>query len=211
MPFNREFSHQFEAQWDNVSYASWIKYPNPSRPDIISVDILNKKFDPEKGTLMATRLVFMKEKLPKLMASVFGPGYCICVEDSFVDAKNKKMILKSENVSYGNILSIKETCTYTQNNQDPNFTDYKQEIKCEAFPFGIAGTIEKFVGHKVTSNAEKGKLIMETAINKVKAEAEEIYQALLQKKADSTQHFTDSLKEHDDFLLNRNTFNNAAY
>eukprot|EP01115_Flamella_aegyptia_P002250 TRINITY_DN136261_c0_g1_i1.p1 TRINITY_DN136261_c0_g1~~TRINITY_DN136261_c0_g1_i1.p1 ORF type:complete len:215 (+),score=35.10 TRINITY_DN136261_c0_g1_i1:71-715(+) len=185
MPFNDEYNHTFSEKWTNVSFASWLKYPNDDRPDIIHVDTINKEFNPETGTLKTTRIVFMKERLPKLMARIFGSGYCICVEDTFVDPKNKIMILKSTNVSYGNILRIDETCTYTQNKENPLMTDYKQEVGCKAFPFGLQKTIENFVGNKITNNAQKGLKIMENAIDKVRTEFEEVTQDVIDSFSES--------------------------
>jgi len=51
-------------KWADVFQASWKKYPHPRRPDILHVDVINKEFDPEKGTLTTTRIVFSKGPLP---------------------------------------------------------------------------------------------------------------------------------------------------
>lgn len=44
--------------------ASWKKYPDPRRPDILHVDVVNKEFDPETYTLTTTRLVFSQGPIP---------------------------------------------------------------------------------------------------------------------------------------------------
>mmetsp|Transcript_174 Transcript_174/g.597 ORF Transcript_174/g.597 Transcript_174/m.597 type:complete len:241 (-) Transcript_174:60-782(-) len=169
-------SHTFPYEWEDVSLASWKKYPNPERPDVLSVDIIDRKFDPATGQLTARRVVIMKDRrLPRILQPIFGGGYCICVEDSVVDPVNKKMVLQARNVTFQNIASIEETCTYTVSAHSAAHTNLVQEAKVTAFPFGVKGTIEKFLGDKFKSNAVAGRKIMDKAIERVMDEYKEAY------------------------------------
>lgn len=167
---------QCRYEWQAVSLASWKKYPNPERPDVLSVDIIDKKFDPETGTLTARRVVIMKDRrLPRILQPIFGGGYCICVEDSVVDPINKKMVLQARNVTFQNVASIDETCTYTVSPLNKLHTHLEQEAKVTAFPFGVKGSIEKFLGDKFKTNAVAGRKIMDKAIERVLDEYHEAY------------------------------------
>merc|ERR1712137_1071819 len=55
MPLFDTLYHTFCHNWDEISLASWRKYPCHDRPDVLSVDIVDKHFDPETGVLTATR------------------------------------------------------------------------------------------------------------------------------------------------------------
>lgn len=85
------------------------------------------------------------------------------------------MVLKSRNISFKNIVSIQEVCTYTESKDNPNWTNLIQEANVQAFPFGISSTIEKFLTEKFIANAEKGRLVMDDAINRVRENAEMAY------------------------------------
>ncbi len=114
-------------------------------------------------------------------AQIFGGGYCICVEDSTVDPETKTMVLKSRNVSFRSIVSIEETCTYTPSPDNPaEWTQFKQEATVTAFPFGVAGSIERYLSDKFVSNAIKGREIMDNAILRVTSEAEGAFQNFMQ-------------------------------
>lgn len=77
------------------------------------------------------------------------------------------MVLKSKNVTYEGIVTIEETCTYTVNPENSTWTNLKQEAIVHAYPFGVAGKIEKFLAGKFIANAPLGREIMETAVSRV--------------------------------------------
>merc|ERR1711974_536279 len=110
MPIAKNINHTFEHSWEDISMASWKKYPSETRPDVLSVDLIERSFDPETEVLTSTRLVIMEDKLPRFLQPIFGNNKCICLEESTVDRKNKIMTLKSRNLSYDNIVKIEEIC-----------------------------------------------------------------------------------------------------
>jgi len=168
MPLTEHITHTFEHSWQDISLASWKKYPSDNRPDVLSVDLVDRHFDPETGLLTATRLVIMEDKLPKFLQPIFGNNQCICVEKSIVDPKNKRMVLHSQNISFEKIVTIKESCIYTQNPDNPECTDFVQTATVHAYPFGVAGNIERFLCNKFVRNAPLGREIMETTVQSVK-------------------------------------------
>lgn len=95
------------------------------------------------------------------------------------------MVLKSRNVSFRNIVSIEETCTYTTSPENPEWTQLEQKAKVTAFPYGVSGSIEKYLSDKFVTNAIKGQAIMENAILRVTSEAEGAYKSFLQETEDA--------------------------
>jgi len=166
--------HTFKHPWADVSLASWIKYPCEKRPDLLCVELLEKIYNPETGVLTSKRLMVSKSQLPNWILRVFGcDGTIYFVEESTVDPILKKMVLKSRNLVFRNIIESEETCTYTVDPQNPKWTSFKQEMKVIATPFAVSGTLEHYSVQKFLENAEKGRQIMEAAIERIKSETEQ--------------------------------------
>merc|ERR1712137_1521783 len=164
MPKYENVKHTFEHSWNDISLASWKKYPTETRPDVLSVDLVERNFDPETGILTATRVVIMEDKLPRFLQPIFGNNKCI---------------------------SIEETCTYTQNESNPEWTDFKQEAAVHAYPFGVSNNIEKFMTSKFVRNAPLGREIMENTVKSVKEEniMRKAFAALVQETRDCAEAF----------------------
>lgn len=92
-----------------------------------------------------------------------------------MDPINKKMVLTARNVTFRNVASIEETCTYTVSPSDALQTRLVQAAQVTAFPFGIKGSIEKFLGEKFKTNAVQGRAIMDRAIERVLDEYQQAY------------------------------------
>merc|ERR1712137_13046 len=170
MPLSKTIHHVFEHNWEDVSLASWHKYPSEDRPDVLSVDLVDRKFDPETGVLTATRLVIMQDGVPKILKPILGSGTCICLEHSVVDPKQKTMILKARNITFESVATIEETFTYTENPEN-KFTNFLQQAEVRAYPFGVKGQIEQFLTNKFVNNAPLGQVIMENTVERVKSKS----------------------------------------
>eukprot|EP01100_Stratorugosa_tubuloviscum_P002585 TRINITY_DN1615_c1_g1_i1.p1 TRINITY_DN1615_c1_g1~~TRINITY_DN1615_c1_g1_i1.p1 ORF type:complete len:183 (+),score=61.63 TRINITY_DN1615_c1_g1_i1:22-570(+) len=160
-------NHIFNFKWEILATASWMKYPCIERPDIISVDILDKKFDLETGILTSKRLIVSKSKLPGWLSKLFGSSFSYFYEESSIDPIKKIMTLQSRNISFTNIIQVAELCVYRSCPHDSTKTIMTQEMAVRASPFGLAGAIEKYSTTKFIENANYGRKIMERAINYV--------------------------------------------
>uniref|UniRef100_A0A6B2LKC9 PRELI/MSF1 domain-containing protein n=1 Tax=Arcella intermedia TaxID=1963864 RepID=A0A6B2LKC9_9EUKA len=162
--------HTFKASWRDVFLASWLKYPSPMRPDIMSVDIIKKEFDPEKGTLKATRLIAIEGKIPSWM-DLFIPRASVVyfLEESVMDIKNKTFVLTSQNITHTNILKTFETCRYTVDKLNPEWTRLEQTFQAGVtkFLFGVADKIEAFCIDMAKTQAQRGREVMDNAIKLV--------------------------------------------
>ncbi|KYQ89771.1 slowmo family protein [Tieghemostelium lacteum] len=173
MPLFETITHTYKHLWSDVSTGSWRKYPSPNRPDILSIDMLTKEFDPETGVLKCTKLIICKGNTPSWLQAVMGNTECFFFEETIVDPQNKKMVLTTKNLNFTNILGVEEVCTYTPHPENNEWTLFTQEAKVTSSLFGIARKMEAFCLEKFKANAHKGRKIMEDAIQKVKLEAEE--------------------------------------
>jgi len=178
MPTKGKFKHLFRHSWRDVFLASWKKYPCPSRPDILSIDIVNKNFDPERQVLTTTRLVTLKSTAPSWLQPVLGGSLCWFVEEAVIDIKNQKMVLYSKNINFKSLFSLEESCTYVPSSENPDWTQLKQIARASAHVFGIAGAMEDFAFSKFDKNQIVGREIMENAIRIVETEGKKISEAV---------------------------------
>jgi len=171
MPLWEVLSHTFKHPWAEVSLASWKKYPCDIRPDVVSVDIVDKEFDEKTGVLRSNRLMITKNQIPTFLSKLIGyKGVVLFWEESIVDPNKKIMVLKGRNLSFNNLIQTQEICTYSVDPQNENWTQFKQEMKVNVFLCGFASPMEKYSLQKFIENAEKGRVIMENAITRLKWE-----------------------------------------
>eukprot|EP01116_Phalansterium_solitarium_P007113 TRINITY_DN19606_c0_g1_i1.p1 TRINITY_DN19606_c0_g1~~TRINITY_DN19606_c0_g1_i1.p1 ORF type:complete len:224 (-),score=19.87 TRINITY_DN19606_c0_g1_i1:383-1054(-) len=173
MPKSAFESHVYQHPWSEISYAVWRKYPNPSRPDVLSIDILDRNLDPETGILRTRRMVTMKGPLPSWMERIIGrTSVCHFIEDSEINPKTQTMTLKSRNVTLEQVILMEESCSYTAH-ENGAWTKMGLEGKVTSFSFGVASRIEDFLTGMFKQNAHKGRDIMEQACAKIKQETAE--------------------------------------
>ncbi|KAL6066619.1 PRELI/MSF1 domain-containing protein [Balamuthia mandrillaris] len=170
MSLRKLLCHTFNYSWEECAVASWMKWPHPDRPDVLSVDLINKHFDPETQTLKTTRLVIMRGILPTWIQTIIGSNICFFVEQSVMEPRKKRMVLQGRNITYGNIIEMDETCVYTPEPQSPTETRFEQQAAVKAHTFGVGRSMESFVLERFVGNCSKGREIMEQTLRKVKKE-----------------------------------------
>jgi len=163
--------HVFQHDWREVALASFKKYPNPQRPEVESVDLLKREFDEKTGVLKQTKLVILRRPLPAWLQKILClDNRVYMLEESTIDPAKHFMTLKTRNLCYSQVLEWEETCTYTKNHQNPNWTSFKHDANFTAFPYGVKSAIERFVSQSFRNDAAKGRDIMEQVILKIKQE-----------------------------------------
>ncbi|KAG1218980.1 hypothetical protein G6F35_007872 [Rhizopus arrhizus] len=120
------YSHAFnyDYQWQNVTLAFWLRYPNPFASHVLAVDVLDRYVD-ENGILKTTRLVLKKGKAPKWFPENFlKNSEAFIIEESEVDPKNKTMITRTKNLNHVRVMQIEETQIFKQHEQNPDWTAF---------------------------------------------------------------------------------------
>jgi len=166
--------HTFQHSWKDIFLASWKKYPNPCRPEVINIDLLKRELDVKSGVLHTTRLVTMKSVMPQWMSKFFGaPSNWYFIEEGRIDPVKQEMVLKTRNVSLSQIAKLRETCTYSPHPENSNWTLLRQKGTVTAVPTGVSRRIEEMCVQTYKQNAHKGKELMEQAMVRIRREAEE--------------------------------------
>jgi PRELI-like family len=160
--------HTFEHNWEAVSLASWMKYPSERRPDVLSVDIISRKFDRKTGQLRARRLVTSRIAFPYWIQKLSPWDLsvnCQAVEDSVVDVKNERMVLTLRNLTFSGLMELTETCTYTPASENSEWTLFRQEAESQSSLVSFfASSVEQWSLEQFRKNAVLGREIMEAAV-----------------------------------------------
>jgi hypothetical protein len=168
-------STEFDYSWEEVSTGNWRKYGpwNEKTPHVIAVDTLSRTVDPTTGVLRTERLITCKQSTPKWINSILGgQDTSLVYETSYVDPAAKKVTMCSMNMTWSDLLSVRETCVYQPSSSSPtNKTNFQQRAEVTAFCGGwqkIRNSIEKFTVERFEQNAQRGKEGFEMVLEKAR-------------------------------------------
>jgi hypothetical protein len=167
---------RFQHPWRFISLANWVKYPSVKRPDLVSVDIIDKRVDPVTGRLHIRRLLVIEgANYPAWLKKLFGSSIGYFVDETVVDARAQTLDMKSRNLTFSSVVRLEEHCRYEPDPDRPSeATLFTQIGTVTALPYGMQRAIEFACVRSFAANAEKGRGIMEDAILRVRAEAERV-------------------------------------
>lgn len=155
---------EFDYSWEEVSTSNWRKYGpwNEKTPHVIAVDTLSRTVDPETGILRTERLITCKQSAPKWVNQLLGgQDTSLVYETSYVDPAAKKVTMCSMNMTWSDLLNVRETCIYQPSNASPEHkTTFHQRAEITALCGGwqkIKNSIEQFTVERFQQNAAKGK------------------------------------------------------
>lgn len=108
------------------------------------------------------RLITCKQSAPKWLNSFLGGQEVSHVyETSYVDPKAKQVTMSSMNMTWSDLLSVRETVVYRPSSSAPNArTIFHQHAKIVAFCGGwqkIKNSIEDFTVERFRQNAIRGR------------------------------------------------------
>ncbi|KAH6724643.1 PRELI-like family-domain-containing protein [Leptodontidium sp. MPI-SDFR-AT-0119] len=151
----------FNYSWEEVSTANWNKYCpwNDKSTHVIAVDTISRSVDADTGILRTERLITCKQSAPKWLNSLMGGNETSHVfETSYVDPASKKVTMISHNLTFSNIINVKETVIYQP--LSATRTQFVQDAKITALCGGwqkVKNAVEDATVTRFSENARKGK------------------------------------------------------
>ncbi|RUS24383.1 PRELI-like family-domain-containing protein [Jimgerdemannia flammicorona] len=128
-----QFVHQYNYPWSQVSAANWQKYPNEKCPHVLHVDVLNRAVDPVTGVLTTERLIAVQQNAPAIIMKLIGGSSTQFVREiSVIDPRQKKLTMKSINLTMSHLISCEETVTYQEDPTDASRTVFTQSAAITA-------------------------------------------------------------------------------
>lgn len=70
MPRTFDACFDLPYSWPKTSLAVWHKYPNPHASHVVSMDVVDRKFDEKTGLLRIERIIGVKQGAPKWAVKV---------------------------------------------------------------------------------------------------------------------------------------------
>jgi len=154
----------FDYSWEEVSTANWCKYCpwNDKSTHVVAVDILSRTVEPGSGILRTERLITCNQSAPQWILSLFGGSATSHVyEVSYVDPVSKKVTMCSTNLTWSNVLNVRETVVYQPSQSMPETkTDFRQDAQIAAVCSGwqkIKNKVEEVSMERFSQNAKKGR------------------------------------------------------
>lgn len=161
----------FDYPWEQVSAANWQKYPNEVSTHVKSVDVLRREFDPENHTLTTERLIGCAQNIPSWLSFLTGGCEKSYVREvSIVDLNERKLTMRSCNMTWGNLLKVWETVTYSPDEKNPDSrTRFQQEAEIVAhMNFScVSDKIEQWSVDRFGQNAQKGKIGFDSVLKRL--------------------------------------------
>lgn len=154
----------FDYSWEEVSTANWRKYCpwNDKSPHVLAVDTLSRNVEPSTGILRTERLITCNQTAPRWVVSLLGGDNMSYVyEVSYVDPITKKVTMCSTNLTWSNVLNVRETVVYRQSPSMPNTkTQFQQEAMITALCSSwqkIKNKVEEASVERFSQNAKRGR------------------------------------------------------
>eukprot|EP00397_Hematodinium_sp_SG-2012_P045481 GEMP01051090.1.p1 GENE.GEMP01051090.1~~GEMP01051090.1.p1 ORF type:complete len:206 (+),score=19.63 GEMP01051090.1:83-700(+) len=161
--FSKE--HTFEADWETVSSAFWVKYPNDKQPHVAYIDTIRREIDSENQMLRIRRMIHLDYASPDWYKALRFPtptGYGI--EDSTVDLRKRSLSVVGT-TSIGKFVNVKEEYQYVVHPDNPNWTKYTISHTVHLSGFGWFGNyMENSFIERVKDKFREGSDVMASRI-----------------------------------------------
>lgn len=152
--------HEFKHPWEHVTAAFWRKYPNDLSTHVKEVDTYSRYLTP-CGKLVTHRLMRCESAMPSWLSSLGVPASMYVAETTIVDSKEKKMIIRSRNLTGANVMVAEEECSYMPSATNPNNTRYVQSAAIRAFLPMFSGKFEQYSYANMAAKSKHGLHTME--------------------------------------------------
>eukprot|EP00922_Rhytidocystis_sp_ex-Travisia-forbesii_P006994 GHVS01010226.1.p1 GENE.GHVS01010226.1~~GHVS01010226.1.p1 ORF type:complete len:345 (+),score=71.95 GHVS01010226.1:304-1338(+) len=140
--------HVYEHDWDAVTAAFWVKYPNDLQPHVRSMETLNRELEVERKRFRTRRLLYLEYSIPRWATSLLGiPNDGFAIEECICDLPSRTLSLHSYNYTFKSVFRVDEYCMYTPHPTEPEHTLYTQKAYYSVFGLG------SFAGRQVESAA----------------------------------------------------------
>lgn len=166
-------TNTFDYDWEHVSTNHWQKYSpwNERCAHVIGVDTLGRYVDEATGILRTERLITCRQNAPSWLSPFLGnTNTSMVYEVSYIDPSAKKLTLCSQNMTWSDILSVRETVEYNPTS-DEKKTIMSQKAQITAMCGGwqkIKNKIETFTVERFGENAQKGREGFEMVLKRAK-------------------------------------------
>jgi len=158
--------HVYQSDWETVTSAFWIKYPNELQPHVRSIDTVDRAIDSENKQLKVRRILTLRYDLPQWVERIIGRKLeGMAVEEATCDLNDRKLTLVGRNHSFSEVFAVKETCTYQPHPTNPNWTVFNQNTEYSICGGLFSSMLESQAIQSARSKASTGLKAMSEIID----------------------------------------------
>jgi len=171
--------HVFDHPWHAVVEAAWRKYPNPLKPEVVGLDVVDRKVD-ANGILKTNRVITTEWHIPTWVSKLIGlrnPSHSY--ERSEVDLKQRHMTLQTRNLNCTNFVSVDEKLVYRPDPENAEKTLLEQSAVVSIRGIPLIDYMENLLASTMSNNANKGRQAMEWVIENLKKEYDGLSKKLM--------------------------------
>lgn len=161
--------HNYEYDWNLVTYAFWFKYPNSVQKHIKNIDVINRKIDIKEKTFKLKRIIYLQYYIPQVFKNLFHiDGKGMAIEEVSVDLNKRLMTIDTVNHTMSPFIKIKEKCVYFQKDCNSNLTNYQQTTTLNIDGLGyMKSIIESTILNTIKEKSKQGINVMNDVIKRM--------------------------------------------
>ena len=175
-----ERSHVYPSDWETVTAAWWVKYPNKGAPHVKEVHTIDRCMCDREFSVK--RLFYLEYGLPIWVQKMFKmrmEGWA--VEDIKVCKEPKKLTATGKNITFGSFFQMTEEICFQENPIDHSQTLFTQKMSFDVKGFGsiIGNRLESAARDNAEGKSTQGLSVLDGVIKKLrendwKSKAEEV-------------------------------------
>lgn len=155
--------------WWQVFLGVWHQYPAKERKDILSVDVIDRSYDPKLGILTSTKLYISKRSgVPGWLKKMARTSYYeYSREEIKIDIVNKTMTTKLILLSWKPVIKdYTLTRLYTPSTANPLWTARQTTFHCDVKK-SVGWLLEPFIHNKHKRSIPDSRISLATSINRM--------------------------------------------
>jgi hypothetical protein len=156
--------HYFNFPWETVVEAAYHKYPTRHNPNVLSLDVLERRTRPSmangsRHVLYSHRIFCTLWSVPSIVINILGINDVMYIrEESECDINRKRLKLVGVNLSLRNMFKMTEILEYTPDPNDASKTVLKQSASMDVYGVPLLGNLlESIFISSYESTVSKGR------------------------------------------------------
>jgi len=149
-------SFLYDDPWAIVSYAFFMRYPNPFASHVLSCDVISRSVSPS-GTLMTTRLILKSGALPRWFPKgIVSRAESWVIEESEVDPAGRVVQCTTKNLDHVKVMRVEERVVLEQTEDGKTLQNTEARI-VSRFGWGLTKEIENHGLAKFKTNIQRSR------------------------------------------------------
>merc|ERR1719259_258591 len=140
----------------------------------MGTDVVDRHVD-EEGKLHSHRIITSDWKLAPWVQRLIGFNKeCYAHEYSVVDPRERRMEMRSVNLTFCSFVNMKEQMSYFPHPEEPDKTLLRQETLVTVSGVPLTSYMEALIVNTVSANSSKGKRAIEWVVDKIEQEGRNV-------------------------------------